>query len=80
MDSSVFTYVPATKTFTVFTTDSLKKGDIFVKISGKLGIFNTVDYVFKVSIVCNVLSITTTFPMTDHYYYVENEMMVIPSP
>ena len=51
-------YNPITKTFNVFTSDTSKIGTIQIMISGKLGIYNTLEYTFNLHIVCYVNTFT----------------------
>lgn len=68
----MITYTSATKTFTVSTTDISKLKTTQIKINGKLGVFDSVDYIFNLHVVCNVNTMSISFPMSDYTYIVEN--------
>lgn len=71
LDNSVITYSGVTKTFVVFTNDINKVGTTRIKISGKLGTYSVVDYVFNLFITCDVTTFSPSFSMSDYSYIVK---------
>jgi hypothetical protein len=75
LDTSFINYSSVTRTFTVMTTDFGKRGDHQIKIVGLLGTTASLSYVFTVSVLCIVNTLTPQYSVANQLYTIKSSTL-----
>jgi hypothetical protein len=70
LDTSVINFDSINRIFTIQSNDLGKIGIYKIKVTGTMTIYKSESYIFTLSVVCNVNTMTLSFTVADYEYYV----------